>query len=133
MVVGTTIFSIRAIDCFVLNAHPLLDEKVDRIRRNTIFGDIDGYLSLYEYLILFSIFCIQAASFIRVFLLNVIGTRFVIADEKNIEGRNITEVMKLGDQSFGECSQFNLEIWKGSLSQFQGRSKKKSSYGNGYF
>ena len=52
----------------------------------------------------------------------MIGTRFVIADENNIEGRNITEVMKLGDQTFGECSQFNLEIWKESLSQFDERS-----------
>jgi hypothetical protein len=114
MVVGVLLYSKRAVDYYVINTHPLLKSKCAEIKRSGFLGDIDGKLSFYEiWFYIGTVFFILIACCIRLFLVNVAGTRFRIeldTGKNKTEYFEILDLMKVSNEK-NQCSQFKGSVW----------------------
>ena len=93
---------------FIINFHPKLKSKREKIERKTMFGFISDSISFYHFWIfLITFLSLLVAACIRIFISNVVGTRFVITEslpDNSTVSSDILELMKIDRESEESCS-----------------------------
>ena len=125
MLFGIILYSLYAVDYFLINTHPSLKSKRENIRRKTMTGFIIDSISYYHlWMFLGTFFCLLIAACIRIFISNVVGTRFVITEilsDNKTETSDILKLMKINPELKNSCSQFSLKVYIENISKFENR------------